>query len=101
LLPNGDLSAPEFPSKLGEAQLRPLHKFGQHLPPIALHSLSCKHFGVQFWTFVDEGQSAEKERVHEKALGKLKNGHLPPAAKAATTQAAINRERKPSLTEII
>jgi len=83
LLPNGDLSAPEFPSKLGEAQLRPLHKFGQHLPPIALHSLSCKHFGVQFWTFVDEGQSAEKERVHEKALGKLKKWALTTRSKGS------------------
>lgn len=62
LLPKGDLSAPppELPNRFGDAQLRPLHRFGQHLPPIALHSLSCRHFGVQFVTLVDEGQSAEE-----------------------------------------
>lgn len=61
LLPKGELSAPEFPSKLGDAQLRPLHRFGQHLPPMALHSLSCRHLGVQFVTLVDEGQSAKRK----------------------------------------
>jgi len=95
LLPNGDLSAPEFPSKLGEAQLRPLHKFGQHLPPIALHSLSCKHFGVQFWTFVDEGQSAEKERVHEKALGKLKMGTYHPQQRQQPHRRQLTEKESP------
>lgn len=101
LLPKGDLSPPEFPNILGCTQLRPLHKFGQHLPPMALHSLSCRHLGVQFWTLVDEGQSTRKIKkgnLQQKLRQKLESSNLPPAAKAATTQAAINRERKPSLT---
>lgn len=61
LLPKGDLSAPpELPNRFGDAQLCPLHRLGQHLPPIELHSLSCRHFGVQFVTLVDEGQSARE-----------------------------------------
>lgn len=43
-------------------QERSLHKFGQHLPPMALQSESCLHLGVQVSTFVDEGQPTKQKK---------------------------------------
>lgn len=99
------MSPPELLSRLGDAQLRPLHKFGQHLPPMALHSLSCRHLGVQLVTFVDEGQSAsgQVDRQCKLSLVLHYGRDLPPAASETARQAPItasSRSIRPGLATV-
>lgn len=42
-----------------------LHRFGQQIPPMVEHSLSCKHFGVQDAICDDNGHSPKSMRKKE------------------------------------